>query len=86
MTWRARKLWGGSRVPTSGRRRASGRCAGLTVAQSLSLIATIVVLSLSVVANAPAGASPATVAPTIYFYSNIPVRLRHRAPRPTTLR
>lgn len=76
MTWRARKLWGGSRVPASGRRRASRRCSGLTVAaQSLGLIATIVALSLSVLADTTAGASPATVAPTMHFYSNIPATI-----------
>lgn len=81
MTWRARKLWGGSRVPVSGRRRATRRCAGLTVAvQSLGLIATIVALSLSVLADATAGASPATVAPTIYFYSNIPATITAQNP------
>ena len=81
MTWRARKLWGGSRVSAFGLRRASRCCAGLTVAaQSLGLIATIVALSLSVVADGPAGASPATVAPTIYFYSNIPAAVTAQNP------
>ena len=75
------EIVGGTRVLSSGRLQAIRCCAGVTVARlSSGLIALLVALSLSVLANVAADASPAVVAPTIYFYTNIPAAINAQNP------
>ena len=62
MIWPGRKLWGATRVSSSGRCRAMRCCADVTMASLLfGLTVLLAGISLSAPAGVPAGASPPSV-------------------------
>ena len=82
MTWRAGKLWGGSRVPSLWAPSATRRCARTDRCCSVARPDRHNP-GVKPVGPAPCAcstASPAGVAPTIYFYSNIPAAVAAQNP------
>ena len=81
MALRTRNLWPITRALSVRRRRATGCSSGVAVAPlSVRLAVLVVASSLSMLSLAPAATSLAAVAPTIYFYPNIPAFISARTP------